>query len=72
VTVPECQQCNNAKGGTHHYGSRSKRGTEVAALFYTMLETAKLSGIDARTYLRQAATRAIEKPGTITLPSNLT
>ncbi len=59
-------------GRKNHYGSRSKRGTEVAALFYTMMETAKLSGIDARTYLRQAATRAIKKPGTITLPNDLT
>ena len=59
-------------GRKNHYGSRSKRGTEVAALFYTMMETAKLSVIDARTYLRQAATRAIRKPGTITLPTDLT
>jgi transposase len=59
-------------GRKNHYGSRSKRGTEVASLFYTMMETAKLSGIDARAYLRQAATRAIEKPGTITLPNDLT
>lgn len=59
-------------GRKNHYGSRSKRGSEVAALFYTMMETAKLSGIDARAYLRQAATRAIQKPGTITLPSDLT
>jgi transposase len=59
-------------GRKNHYGSRSKRGTEVAALFYTMTETAKLSGIDARLYLREAATRAIKNPGTVTLPSDLT
>ncbi len=59
-------------GRKNHYGSRSKRGTEVAALFYTMTETAKLSGIDARVYLREAATRAIKNPGTVTLPSDLT
>ena len=59
-------------GRKNHYGSRSKRGTEVAALFYTMMETAKLSGVDAAAYLREAATRAIKKPGTITLPNNLT
>jgi len=58
----------------HHLfaGSRSKRGTEVAALFYTLLETAKLSGVDPRTYLRQAAIRAINTPGTVTLPQDLT
>ena len=59
-------------GRKNHYGSRSKRGTEVAALFYTMMETAKLSGVDAAAYLREAATRAIKKPGTVTLPSDLT
>ena len=52
--------------------SAFSRGTEVAALFYTMTETAKLSGIDARAYLREAATRAIKDPGTITLPSDMT
>ena len=55
-----------------HYGSRSKRGTEVAALFYTMLETAKLSDVDPRTYLEQAPVRAIEAPGAVTLPRDLT
>jgi len=59
-------------GRKNHYGSRSKRGTEVAALFYTMMETAKLSGTDPRAYLREAATRAIKNPGTITLPTDLT
>jgi len=58
-------------GRKNHYGSRSKRGTEVAALFYTLLETAKLSRVDPAAYLRLAATRAIASPGTITLPSDL-
>jgi len=47
-------------------------GAEVAALFYTLLETAKLSGVDPRAYLRQAAIRAINAPGTVTLPLNFT
>jgi transposase len=59
-------------GRKNHYGSRSKRGTEVAALFYTLLETAKLSQVDPAAYLRQAASRAIATPGTVTLPSDLT
>jgi len=59
-------------GRKNHYGSRSKRGAEVAALFYTLLETAKLSGVDPRAYLRQAAIRAINAPGTVTLPQDLT
>ena len=59
-------------GRKNHYGSRSKRGTEVAALFYTLFETAKLSQIDPRAYVTQAATRAIQNPGAVTLPSDLT
>jgi len=59
-------------GRKNHYGSRSKRGTEVAALFYTMLETAELSGADPRNYLFQAAVRAINAPGTVTLPEHIT
>jgi transposase len=53
-------------GRKKHYGSKSRRGTEVAALFYTLFETAKLSGIDPRAYVTLAANRAV------TLPSGLT
>ena len=35
-----------------HYGSKSRRGTEVAALYYSLLESAKLVGIDPAAYLR--------------------
>ena len=59
-------------GRKNHYGSRSKRGTEVAALFYTLFETAKLSQVDPRAYVTQAAIRAIADPGAVTLPSGLT
>jgi transposase len=59
-------------GRKNHYGSRSKRGTEVAALFYTLFETAKLSGVDPRAYVTLAAKRAIEDHGAVTLPSDLT
>ncbi len=37
------------------YGSRSRRGTEVASTFYSLLETAKLRGVDPARYLREAA-----------------
>ena len=56
----------------NHYGSRSKRGTEVAAIFYTLFETAKLSGVDPRAYVTLAARRAIADHGAVTLPSDLT
>jgi transposase len=59
-------------GRKNHYGSKSKRGTEVAALFYTLFETAKLSGVDPRAYVTLAAKRAIADHSAVTLPSDLT
>ena len=56
----------------NHHGSRPKRGTEVAALFHTLFETAKLNQVDPRAYVTQAAIRAITDPGAVTLPSHLT
>jgi transposase len=41
-------------GRKNHYGSRSLRGTQVAALFYTLCETAKLAGVDPHAYLLHA------------------
>jgi transposase len=58
-------------GRKNHYGSRSKRGTEVAAIFYTLFETAKLSQVDPRCYVTAAARRAIATPGAVTLPSDI-
>jgi transposase len=60
-----------AVGRKNHYGSKSQRGTEVAALFYSLIETAKLSGIDPARYIEEAARRAIANPGTATLPRDL-
>ena len=47
-------------GRKNHFGSRSRRGTEVAALFYSLIESAKLAGIDPRGYLREAAFAALK------------
>jgi transposase len=58
-------------GRKNHYGSRSLRGTEVAALFYTLCETAKLVGIDPHAYLLHALYAAIARPGAITHPEDL-
>ena len=52
----------------NHYGSRSRCGTEVAALFYTLIESAKLVGVGPRTYLRAAAEAALRN-GAMLLPS---
>jgi transposase len=56
-------------GRKNHYGSKSKRGTEVAALFYSLIETAQLRGEDPAAYLQRAAMAAIGQPGTVTLPT---
>lgn len=45
-------------GRKNHYGSKSRRGTEVAATFYTILETAKLHGVNPAAYLAAAVTAA--------------
>ncbi len=58
-------------GRKNHYGSKSKRGCEVAAIFYTLFESAKLAGVDPAAYVLEAARRAIRNPGTVTLPQDL-
>ena len=60
-----------AVGRKNHYGSRSERGTRVAALFYSLIESAKLAGVEPRGYLREATLRAVRNPGTATLPRDL-
>jgi transposase len=51
-------------GRKNHYGSRSERGTEVAALFYSLVESAKLAGLDPAMYLESAIRAALrgERP----------
>ena len=45
-------------GRKNHYGSKSRRGTEVAATLYSILETTKLHGIDPAAYLNAALAAA--------------
>ena len=47
-----------AVGRKNHYGSRSERGTRVAALSYSLIESAKLAGVGPRAYLGETARRA--------------
>jgi transposase len=58
-------------GRKNHYGSRSLRGTQVAAIFYTLCETAKLAGVDPHAYLLHALYAAITRPGAATCPEDL-
>ena len=60
-----------AIGRKNHYRSRSERGTRVAALFYSLIESAKLCGVEPRGYLREAILRAVRNPGTATLARDL-
>jgi transposase len=57
-------------GRKNHYGSRSRRGSEGAAILYSLLETAKLVGVDPGEYLRVALTAAIER-GEAVIPHNM-
>ena len=43
----------------------------MAALFYSLMESAKLAGVEPRAYLGEAARRAIRNPGTIALARDL-
>jgi len=58
-------------GRKNHYGSKSLRGTQVAALFYTLCESAKLGGVDPHLYLLTATEAALATPGTVTLPATV-
>jgi transposase len=60
-----------AVGRKNHYGSRSERRTRVAALFYSLIESAKLCGVEPRRHLREATLRAARNPGTVTLARDL-
>jgi len=54
-----------------HYGSRSEQGTIVAAMFYSLIESCKRIGLDPTIYLKIAVQRALDAPGTVTLPKDL-
>lgn len=57
-----------AVGRKNHYGSKSLRGTQVAATFYTLIETAQRRGLNPGQYLLAAARHALENPGSALLP----
>jgi transposase len=57
-------------GRKNHYGSKSRRGTEAAAVLYTLIETAKVAGIDPARYLTEAAIAA-KRFGQVLLPADL-
>jgi transposase len=57
-------------GRRNHFGSKSVRGTEMAAILYSLVETAKVCGLDPIAYLLEVATRARRSPGAVLLPGD--
>ncbi len=60
-----------AVGRKNHYGSRSERGTRVAGLFYSLIESAELCGVEPRAHLHEAVLRAVRNPGKATLARDI-
>jgi len=58
-------------GRKNHYGSRSHRGLDVAALFYSLIESAKVCGVEPKAYLRHAMRAALADRVAVTLPHTL-
>lgn len=56
-------------GRKNHYGSKSERGTEAAAIYYSLLETAKLQGVNPTHYILDAARAGLR--GEVLLPGSL-
>lgn len=46
-------------GRKNHIGSRSERGTRVAPLMYSLVETARMNQVDPALYLKLATLEAI-------------
>ncbi|MDN3573602.1 IS66 family transposase [Methylobacterium longum] len=51
-----------AIGRKNYLFAGSERGAERAAAFYTLIETAKLNGLDSEAYLRDVLTRLADHP----------
>ena len=56
-------------GRRNHFGSKSRLGTEVAAILYSLVETAKVCGVDPAKYLTAAVGAA--RRATVLLPAAL-
>jgi transposase len=55
-------------GRRNHHGSKSRSGTKAASILYSIVETAKLNGIDPLDYLRAIVRNAQLAPGVVTMP----
>jgi len=50
-------------GRKTHYGSRSLRGTQVAAFLNSLIESANLAGVEPKVYLRTATLATLADTG---------
>jgi hypothetical protein len=57
-----------AQDGITCWHTRPRRGTEIASVFYSLLETAKLLNVDPARYLRDAA--LADARGEVLLPGS--
>ena len=55
-------------GRKNHYGSRSRRGTEVAAILYTLIESAKRVDVSPMAYMEAVVEHSMRKAGAVLLP----
>lgn len=55
-------------GRRNHFGSKSRRGTYTASIFYSIIETAKLNGINPESYLRAIAVAAQDDDTAVVMP----
>jgi len=57
-------------GRKNYLQFRSAKGCEVASILYTVCESAKLQGVPAERYLREAVSHALEQRDGVLLPEN--
>ena len=58
-------------GRRNFAGVRSDRGAVVAAVLYSLFETAKLCGVNPAAYLESAVLGSLKNPGAVFLPEPL-
>ena len=57
-------------GRRNHFGSKSAKGTEVASVLYSLVESAKIAKVDPLAYLNSVAVSARKSPCAILLPAD--
>lgn len=58
------------KGRKVYAGSRSEHGCQVAALFYSIVQSCRLEGVDPHAYLLEATRRALRNRDDVLLPED--